>query len=102
MVKEKPHSKLIREGANLVFTCKLSLADAITDCSVDVPTLDGRVLCIPCPEVIAPGYEKAVPNEGMPISKKPGTRGDLVIRFTIVFPEYVSEDKKVQLRKLLS
>jgi DnaJ-class molecular chaperone len=102
VVVEKSHPKLIREGANLVFTSKLSLADAITDCSVEVPTLDGRVLCIPCPEVIAPGYEKTIPCEGMPISKKPGTRGDLIIRFSIVFPEYLSEDKKLQLRKLLS
>ena len=38
----------------------------------------------------------------MPLSKKPGTRGDLIIRFNIVFPEYLSEDKKVQLRKLLA
>ena len=86
----------------MIYTAKLNLADAITDCSVEVPTLDGRVLSIPCPEVIAPGYEKAIPSEGMPISKKPGSRGDLIIRFSIIFPEYLSEDKKVQLRKLLS
>ena len=66
-----------------------------------VPTLDGRVLSIPCPEVVSPGYERLVEAEGMPLSKKPGTRGDLVIRFTILFPEYLSEDKKTQLRKIL-
>jgi DnaJ-class molecular chaperone len=59
------------------------------------------MLSIPVPEVVAPGYERVIPGEGMPVSKKPGTRGDLVIRFTLVFPEYLSEDKKSQLRKLL-
>lgn len=102
MVKQKGHGKLIREGHDLVFSTKISLADALTDCSVEVPTLDGRVLSIPCPEVVCPGYEKAIPGEGMPVSKKPGTRGKLVIRFSIVFPEYLSEDRKIQLRKLLS
>jgi DnaJ-class molecular chaperone len=101
VLTEKPHAKLVREGTNLVFTKKLSLADALTDCSIEVPTLDARCLSIPCPEVVAPGYEKLVAGEGMPLSKKPGTRGDLIIRFNIVFPEYLSEDKKTQLRKLL-
>mmetsp|Transcript_49745 Transcript_49745/g.112986 ORF Transcript_49745/g.112986 Transcript_49745/m.112986 type:complete len:312 (+) Transcript_49745:55-990(+) len=101
VVKEKPHPKLTREGNNLVFATKLSLADALTDVSLEVPTLDGRVLSIPCPEVVSPGYERLVEAEGMPLSKKPGTRGDLVIRFTILFPEYLSEDKKTQLRKIL-
>jgi len=102
VIAEKKHGRLSREGNNLVFLAKVSLADALTDCSVDVPTLDARSLSIPCPEVVAPGYEKTIEGEGMPISKKPGTRGDLIIRFHIVFPEYLSEDKKMTLRKLLT
>mmetsp|Transcript_79025 Transcript_79025/g.154544 ORF Transcript_79025/g.154544 Transcript_79025/m.154544 type:complete len:312 (-) Transcript_79025:273-1208(-) len=100
-VVERVHAKLVRDGHNLIFNTKLSLADALTDCSVEVPTLDGRMLSIPVPEVVAPGYERAIPEEGMPLSKKPGVRGDLIIRFSLVFPEYLSEDKKAQLRKLL-
>jgi len=102
LLKEKPHAKLSRETNNLVFTARISLADALTDCSIDVPTLDGRVLSIPCPEVVAPGYEKAIEGEGMPLSKAPETRGNLLIRFHIVFPEYISEEKKATLRKTLS
>jgi len=101
VITEKPHAKLAREGNNLVFTSRISLADALTDCAIDVPTLDGRTLAIPCPEVVAPGYEKAIPGEGMPLSKKPDQRGDLVIRFHIIFPEYLPEDKKQSLRMLL-
>ena len=72
-----------------------------------MPTLDGRTLAIPCPEVISPGGEKVVLNEGMPLSKKPNEgkpeqRGNLIIRFSVTFPEYLSEDKKLQLRKLLT
>ena len=65
------------------------------------PTLDGRVLSIPCNEVISPGYEKVIPGEGMPYSREPGKRGDLILRFKIIFPEYVSDQKKSELKKLL-
>merc|ERR1719230_1435641 len=102
VLAEKPHAKLKREGNNLVYTARISLADALTDCSIPVPTLDARSLSIPCPEVVSPGYEKEIGGEGMPLSKKPGTRGNLVIRFNIVFPEYLSQPNKAQLRKLLS
>lgn len=101
VVSEKLHPKLTREGNNLVYATKLSLVDALTDCNVEVPTLDGRVLSIPCPEVVAPGYEKSVAGEGMPLSKKPGERGELIIRFALVFPEYLNDEKKAQLRKIL-
>ena len=40
--------------------------------------LDGRQLPIPVNDVIAPGYQKRVPNEGMPTNAGPDARGDLV------------------------
>lgn len=52
-----------REGNNLIYTYKLSLADALTDCSLQIPTLDQRVISIACPEVVSPFYEKLVPGK---------------------------------------
>jgi DnaJ-class molecular chaperone len=63
-------------------------------------TLDGRVLAIPCPEVVSPGYSKVLKGEGMPVEGEEGV-GDLRLRFKIAFPRHLSEDKKVALRKLL-
>lgn len=60
-----------------------------------VPTLDGRVLRLPCPEVVSPGYERRLGGEGMPISKNPGSRGDLLIRFKLVFPAFLPQASKV-------
>lgn len=60
-----------------------------------VPTLDGRVLRLPCPEVVSPGYERRLGGEGMPISKSPGSRGDLLIRFKLVFPAFLPQASKV-------
>ena len=60
VLEEAPHDKFEREANDLVYTAHIPLADALTGCQVMVPTLDGRVLSIPCPEVVFPGYEKLV------------------------------------------
>lgn len=91
----------VRDGHNLIYTYRLNLADALTDCSLQIPTLDQRTISIACPEVVSPFYEKIVTDEGMPISKKPGTRGDLIIKFHILFPKYLNGTKKIKLRELL-
>lgn len=100
--KADPAAGYQREGNDLIFTCKLSLADALSDCSLMVPTLDKRLLSFPCPEVVSPYYEKRVPGEGMPISKAPGTKGDLIIRFHLLFPKHLDGNKKLKIRELLA
>jgi DnaJ-class molecular chaperone len=102
VLSEAPHPSFARQGNDLVYTCNISLADALTDCALAVPTLDGRTLAIPCPEVVSPPYEKAIEGEGMPVSKRPGTKGNLVIRFKIAFPTYLSQEKKLVLRSMLA
>jgi DnaJ-class molecular chaperone len=48
---QHPHDHFVREGSDLVFTARVSLADALADCIIEIPTLDGRILSLPCPEV---------------------------------------------------
>ena len=38
----------------------------------------------------------------MPISKRPSERGDLVLRFRLVFPAYLTDAKKRQIRLILA
>lgn len=40
-------------------------------------------------------------QEGMPISKMPGRRGDLVVKFEVQFPRSLTEAQKQQLRATL-
>lgn len=99
---EKEHDRFVREGSHLVHTARIPLADALCGTTLSVRTLDGRTLSVPVSEVVAPGHYKTVKGEGMPISKAPGGKGDLIIKFNVVFPSYVSDTKKAQLRTLLS
>ena len=92
----------VREGNDLTYTYRLSLSDALSDCSLQIPTLDKRQISLACPEVVSPYYTKLIPGEGMPISKKPGSKGDLTIRFHILFPQYLNGTKRVKIRELLA
>jgi len=42
-----------------------------------------------------------VPSEGMPISKDPATKGDLIIEFNIEFPNQLNPEQKRMLKEAL-
>lgn len=52
--------------------------------------------------MVCAGYQKYIPSEGMPHSKEASKRGELVVRFDVLFPKYISEEKKAKLRNLLA
>eukprot|EP00051_Salpingoeca_urceolata_P013252 m.165852 g.165852 ORF g.165852 m.165852 type:complete len:313 (-) comp17743_c1_seq6:120-1058(-) len=101
VIKYKSHPRFVREGNDLVHTACITVADALAGCIVELLTLDGRKLNIPVNDVVTPGYEKRVPGEGMPITKSPGKRGDLRLKFDITFPTSLSEHQKALIRKAL-
>lgn len=103
VVSQKPHPVFQRQGDDLVTTVTVSLAQALTEGNkIDVKSLDNRILRVPLKEVIKPGYERVVANEGMPISKSPGKRGNLKLKFSVRFPVHqIAGDKATALRQLL-
>ncbi|KAK9267641.1 hypothetical protein L1049_010072 [Liquidambar formosana] len=102
IIDEKPHSTFTRESNDLVFTQKISLAEALTGFTVHITTLDGRSLTIPINSVIHPNYEEVVPKEGMPIPKDPTKKGNLRIKFNIKFPTRLTAEQKSGIKKLLA
>lgn len=101
IVKDKQHPRFRREGINLVHTAKVPLGKALTSCTVDIHTLDDRMLHIPINDIIKPGYKKVVPKEGMPVSTDPTQRGDLIIEFDIEFPQTLTPEKKELVKSAL-
>jgi len=101
IVKEKPHPTFKRQGNDLIYTAKLTLKQALTSNFVDLTTLDGRNLHLQINDVISPKLKHTVANEGMPISKQPGKKGNLIVEFDIDFPKSISNTQKEQLTKIL-
>ncbi|XP_018610141.2 dnaJ homolog subfamily B member 1-like [Scleropages formosus] len=87
VIKDKPHPVFRREGSDIVYIARVSLREALCGCTVNVPTLDSRTVAVTLQDVVQPGMKKRVPGEGLPLSKSPETRGDLVLEFQVLFPD---------------
>jgi DnaJ-class molecular chaperone len=98
---EQEHPRFKREADNLVYTANITLKEALTGTTVEVLTLDNRTLRVSVTELVSPGYVKLVRGEGMPLQKSPDQKGDLYIKFNVVFPRTLTDSQKAQLRSVL-
>ena len=101
IIKDKPHPLFKRDGADLRYTAKISLKEALCGCSISVPTVTGERITQRFNEVIKPTTTKRIPNQGLPHSKEPHKRGDLIIQFDIKFPDSLPEGSKQILHDIL-
>lgn len=74
---------------------------ALCGCSITAPTLDGRTITVACRDVIKPGMKKRVVGEGLPLSKCPDKRGDMVLEFVVKFPDKVAQNTRDALLEIL-
>ena len=110
-LKEIPHEKYRRVNKNdLLYIHDIKLSDALNSAPIDILTLDGRKIKISMDEIISPKTVKVVKGEGMPFCDMDnyvdnyvwdGKKGDLFIKFNILFPEYINGKKKDLILKLL-
>ena len=106
IVEEKPHSVFKREGNDLVCHVRLPLVEALTGSGgkKTVETLDGRKLQVRIPSgVVKPGQETKIPGEGMPVRKDGSVKqkGDLTVKWDVVFPDHLTSSQKEGIRKSL-
>lgn len=101
VIEEKPHHVYARDGNDLTVNQEISLLEALTGKTLELTTLDGRNLTIPLTDIVKPGHEIVVPNEGMPISKEPRKKGNLRIKIDVKYPTRLTEVQKSDLRRVL-
>nr|XP_023905868.1 dnaJ homolog subfamily B member 1 [Quercus suber]POF19233.1 dnaj like subfamily b member 4 [Quercus suber] len=101
VVDEKPHALYKRDGNDLVVNQEITLLEALTGKTIDLTTLDGRNLVIPLADIVKPGAEVVVPNEGMPISKEAGRKGNLRVKFDVKYPSRLTAEQKSDLKRVL-
>ncbi|KAF8150107.1 hypothetical protein B0H34DRAFT_777133 [Crassisporium funariophilum] len=112
VVEEKQHDVFKREGNDLTCHLKIPLVEALTGppsegakLTKQLTLLDGRRVQVPVPAgVVRPGQETTVLGEGMPVRKdgRVGRKGDLVVKWEVVFPERLTGAQKEGLRKVLT
>lgn len=102
VIRDKPHSHFKRDGANLVYTAKIALRDALCGARVDVPTLDGdRVTLDFVNMVVRPQTTKRLQGYGLPYPKDPTRKGDIIVHFDIHFPTSLTDSAKEILSEVL-
>ncbi|CAN4099345.1 unnamed protein product [Withania somnifera] len=101
VIEEKPHHVYARDGNDLTVNQEISLLEALTGKTLELTTLDGRNLIVPLTDIVKPGHEIVVPNEGMPISKEPRRKGNLRIKMDVKYPTRLTEAQKSDLRRVL-
>jgi len=101
VVDEKPHAVFKRKGNDLVVNKRISLLEALIGKTLELVTLDGRKITVPVTDIVRPGHEVVIPDEGMPISKEPGKKGNLRIKFDVKFPSKLTEEQKSDLKRVL-
>ena len=112
IVEEKPHETFKREVNDLTCSIGLSLVESLTGPPAGVPKLtkvvnmlDGRKLQVPVPlGTVKPGQETTIPEEGMPIRKEGSVKnkGDLIVKWEVVFPDRLTPAQKETIRKVLA
>lgn len=79
----------------------LELKEALTGWKRTVTTIDGRQINIEKGGPTQPGSSDTYPNLGMPLSKKPDTRGNFVVTYNVKFPTFLSQEQKRKLKEIL-
>jgi DnaJ homolog subfamily B member 4 len=99
LIEEKPHPRFKRDGNNLEFTLQLTLREALAGFSKIVETLDGKKLKIESSRPVKPDQTISYPGHGMPISKNPGSRGDLLVKIRVEFPSSLTPAQKTAIER---
>ncbi|KAF8071204.1 DNAJB4 [Scenedesmus sp. PABB004] len=101
VVKQRQHPTLRREGNDLHATVRLPLVTALTggEAKVELPGGAKHTLTVVAP-VPAAGGRQVVRGLGMPISKTPGARGDLVVHYDVQMPHLDAQQREA-LRRVL-
>ncbi|WOK94957.1 hypothetical protein Cni_G03662 [Canna indica] len=101
IIDEKPHDVYKRDGNDLIVHQKILLVDALAGTKINLKTLDGRDLVIDITDVVKPNYELVIENEGMPIARDPGNKGNLTIKFDVKFPSRLTTEQRAGIRRIL-
>ena len=91
----KSKNGITRQGENLIYIKKLDLVQALTGTIFIFKHLDDRLLNINTKNlIIKPNQIMKISNQGMKVYGKGSTYGDLIIKFNIIFPETLSQNRK--------
>lgn len=93
-------TRLVRNGLDLLYRKNINLKQALCGFSFELEYFDERSFRIDNGNgnVISHGYKKFIPGLGM---ERDGTKGNLIIEFTVTFPETLNESQVEKIKDCL-
>jgi DnaJ-class molecular chaperone len=101
VVYSRPDPVFTRSGPHLARQVNLTLAQALDGGDVQVEGIDGEALTLATGGKIRHGEERRIAGKGLPLFDDPKKRGDVVVRFSIEFPETLSDEQKKIVEEVL-
>ena len=100
VIREREHPSFARdEKNNLIYKVNISLREALTGCNIQIPLLCGESLNLSTDDVVSHGTCKRIPGKGMP--RRGECPGDLLVHFSVAFPEELTEQQKDAISTIL-
>jgi len=101
LISAVPHPVFERQGNNLRMGMSITLKEALIGFERKFKHLDGHEVTVKRDRVTRPGLETTLAGEGMPKFNDSTSFGDLIVSFTVVFPESITEAQKKAFTELL-
>ncbi|KAI9741815.1 MAG: hypothetical protein M1834_000201 [Cirrosporium novae-zelandiae] len=101
IVSEKDHPTFKRSDNDLTAIIELDLKEALTGWKRMITTIDGKTIAVSGAGPTQPGHVEKYPGLGMPNSKKPSERGDLLVEIKVKFPVSLSLAQKNKIKEIL-
>ena len=100
IIKIKNYTKFKRHGIDLIYHKEISLKEALCGFDFDMEYIDGRVFKIKndSGNIISNGYNKIIQKMGM---TRENNKGDLIIKFKVIFPKSLEDHQIKTLREVL-
>lgn len=105
VIRDKPHPLFERVHSDLIHRVKLTLKQALLGTVLVIPFLDSNQPPFQLrtyQEIVTPQTEKRFPNQGLPYPKDVNKRGDLIVKFEILFPKLLNHDQRLLVDSSLS
>ncbi len=97
IIRDKQHPIFERSNSDLIYRVKLTIKQALLGTLIVIPFLDSTKSPFHInshQEIITPQTEKRFLNEGLPYPKDPTRRGDLIVKFDILFPSGLNNEQR--------
>jgi len=102
IIKQKADSSgFSRDGNDINHTIEIPLKKALLGGETSFRHIDGSLQSFDLTPIEQSTFVQTIPGKGMPISKKPGTHGDLRLSFKVQFPKNLTDSDRHRLASVL-